>query len=76
MLRMEKKFGCIYMSSFKVLVLFVFILFSATPKLMACGAIEGKGLHCTLAISTDEIPVGELDNEHLNPQDRRAIRTE
>ena len=64
-LRMEKKFGCIYMSSFKVLVLFVFILFSATPKLMACGAIEGKGLHCTLAISTDEIPVGDNIGEEV-----------
>ena len=52
------------MSSVKVLVLSVFILFSGTPKLMACGAIEGKGLHCILFTSSGEIPIGEnIDKE-------------
>ena len=53
------------MSSLKVFVLLVLILFSAMPKLMACGAIEGKGLHCTLPTSSGEIPVGENIDEEM-----------
>ena len=62
---MEKRLGRICTSSFKVLVLSVLILFSVTPKLMACGAIEGKGLHCTLLTSSSEIPVGENIDEEM-----------
>ena len=53
------------MSSLKVFVLLVLILFSAMPKLMACGAIEGKGLHCTLSTPSGEIPVGENIDEEM-----------
>ena len=62
---MEKRLGRICTSSFKVLVLSVLILFSVTPKLMACGAIEGKGLHCTFLTSSGEIPVGENIDEEM-----------
>ena len=53
------------MSSLKVFVLLVLILVSGMPKLMACGAIEGKGLHCTLLTSSGEIPVGENIDEEM-----------
>ena len=53
------------MGSLKVFVLLVLILVSGMPKLMACGAIEGKGLHCTLLTSSGEIPVGENIDEEM-----------
>ena len=53
------------MSSLKVFVLLVLFLVSGMPKLMACGAIEGKGLHCTLLTSSGEIPVGENIDEEM-----------
>jgi hypothetical protein len=40
-------------------------------------ALRGAFQHQILSrTDRDEIPVEELDNEYLNPQGRRAIRTE
>ena len=57
--------GRICMNSFKGFVLSVLVFFSGTPKLMACGAIEGKGLHCTFLTSSGEIPVEENIDEEM-----------